>query len=235
MSIELKPSGFHEWGDPPEGSLGIDSARIEECVAYFKTQGFRGLFGSPTFGFDQEDLDFLARTPEATHLWFWNVALTNLDALYDLAGLESVGINPKRPGIDFSRFPALRSAVNHWNRKDTGIAASTITKYDLWHFKPRSKTFEGLEIPSGVTELQLFWANPDTLKDLPVMKKLKVLQIHRCRNLQDLSDLPRIAPHLRELLTTTSSKIDATDGVLDHPRLKKALIDGTFVVGESQG
>ena len=50
------------------------------------------------------------------------------------------------------------------------------------------------------------------------MKKLKVLEIHRCRNLQDLSALPDIAPNLQKLLTTSSSKIYATTGVLDHPR-----------------
>jgi hypothetical protein len=142
-----------------------------------------------------------------------------------------MGIHPKRPGIDFSRFPSLRAVVNHWIKKDTGISASTITDYDLWHFKPRSKSFEGVEMPKGVKELQLLWANPATLAGLPVMKKLKVLQIHRCRNLSDLSDLPRIAPNLQRLLTTTSSRIDATTGVLDHPKLKEALIDGTFVVG----
>ena len=66
------------------------------------------------------------------------------------------------------------------------------------------------------------------------MKKLKVLQIHMCRNLHDLSVLPEIAPNLQRLLTTTSSRIDATAGILDHPKLEEALIDGTFVVGESK-
>lgn len=234
MSIELKPSGFYEWGEPPDGSLGIDSDRIEECLAHYHKQGFRGFFGTETFGFRQDNLDFLSHATNASYLWFWNVSLKNIDAVYELSNLETMGINPKRPGIDFSRFPALRSVVNHWIKKDTGIAASTITKYDLWHFKPRSKTFDGVEMPKGVRELQLLWANPGTLAGLPVMKKLKVLQIHRCRNLSDLSELPRIAPNLKRLLTTTSSKIDATAGVLDHPKLQEALIDGTFVVGDGE-
>ena len=233
MSIELKASGFYEWDAPPKGSLGIDSARLDECIAYYHEQGFRGLFGTPGFGFEQDNLDFLARTPNARSLWFWDVAISNLDAIYDLSELESVGIHPRRPGIDFARFPRLRSVVNHWIKQDIGITKSKITNYDLWHFKPRTKSFEGLEMPKGVKELQLLWANPASLDGLPVMKKLKVLEIHRCRNLHDLSALPRIAPNLQRLLTTTSSRIDATAGVLDHPKLKEALIDGTFVVGGS--
>ena len=232
MAIELKASGFYEWGDKPKAMLGIDSARLDECIAYYHSQGFHGLFGHQSFGFEQDNLDFLLRAANATKLWFWDVALRNIDGVYALAELESVGIHPKRPGIDFSRFPVLRTAINYWSKADHGISASSITEYYLWHFKPRSKSFKGLEIPLGVKQLEFNWANPATLEGLPVLKKLKELQFHRCRNLTDLSELPRIAPNLRRLLTTTSSRIDPTAGVVDHPKLKEALIDGKFVVGD---
>jgi len=234
MSIELRESGFREWRDYVKGvpGLGVDSDRIDECVAYYREHEFGGLFGNPSFGFNQDNLDFLTKTTSVKWLWFWDVALRDIDALYELKELSDIGINPKRPGIDFSRFPKLQSAVNHWLKSDSGISTSTIAKYHLWHYKPTSKSFRGLEIPSGVKELHLYWANPATLDDLPVMKKLKTLELHRCRNLKDLSALPRLAPNLEKLLTTTSSKIDATAGVLDHRKLKMALIDGDFVVGD---
>jgi hypothetical protein len=234
MSIQLAKSEFREWNDHVDGipSLGVETARLDECVAYYYERGFRGLFGHPSFGFDQDNLDFLAHTSNAKWLWFWDVSLRNVDAVYELSELEYIGINPKRPGIEFSRFPALRTAINHWIKADTGITESTITTYHLWHFKPTSKSFEGLEIPSGVTHLELYWANPASLAGLPVMRKLKTLEIHRCRNLEDLSLLPRVAPNLQKLLATTSSRIDATAGVVGHPKLKTALIDGKFVVGD---
>jgi hypothetical protein len=72
MSIELRDSGFHEWHDYVKGvpGLGIDSKRIDDCVAYYDEHGFGGLFGNPTFGFDQDNLDFLARTTDVKWLWF---------------------------------------------------------------------------------------------------------------------------------------------------------------------
>lgn len=233
MSIELKESGFREWHDLVDGEpgVGVETDRIDECLSHYHRHGCRGLFGHPSFGFTQDNLDFLARATNAKWLWFWDISLRNVDPIYELNGLEYLGIHPKRPGIDFSRLQLLRTVINHWIKADRGISASTITQYHLWHYKPTSKSFEGLEVPAGVQTLELYWANPVTLAGLPVMKKLKVLQIHRCRNLQDLSELPRIAPNLCELLTTTSSKIDATKGVLDHPKLATALIDGKFVVG----
>lgn len=233
MSIELKDSGFYEWQDNIEGvpAMGVETDRIDECLAHYHRQGYRGLFGHPSFGFTQDNLDFLSRATNAKWLWFFDISLRNVEPIYELKELEYVGINPKRPGIDFSRLRSLRTAINEWVKADTGITASTITEYHLWHYKPTSKSFAGLEIPAGVRRLELYWANPASLSGLPVLTQLKVLQIHRCRNLHDLSALPLIAPNLRELLTTNSSKLDATAGVLDHPTLKQALIDGKFVVG----
>jgi len=233
MIIQEAATGFHVWRDNLYNgpAVGVKSDKVEACMAYYRQGNFVGLFGCPSFGFHQDNLDFLTQATDAQWLWFWDVKLKNIDALYQLDRVDYLGINPKRPGIDFSKLPSLKSVTNHWIKKDCGIAQSKIQEYNLWHYKPTSKSFEDLEIPSGVKRLELTWANPASLEGLPVMKKLKVLQIHRSRNLADLSALPRIAPNLEELLTTTSSKIDATVGVLDHPKLKMALIDGNFVLG----
>lgn len=228
MPIELAASGFHEWHDRIHSVpfLAVNSDRLDDCIAHYRAGGFRGLLGNPTFGFKQDNPGFLSRTPDVTHLWFWDVELRNIDAVYELQRLEYVGINPARPGIDFSRFPFLRRAMNHWIKSDRGITNSAISIYHLWHYRPRTKTFAGLEIPQGVTELQLFWANPQSLSGLPELKNLKELQIHRCRNLTDLSALPRIAPNLEKFLATTSSKLNPAAGIVEHPKLKTALIDG---------
>lgn len=231
MSIECKPSGFYEWDAEPRlgrpRAVGIESGRVELCMTRYNETDFSGLFGSPSFGFREENLDFLGlarRKP--TWLWFWDVELKNVDSLYGIDELDEFGIHPKRPGIDFSRFRRLGSVVNHWIRQDTGIAGATIRKYDLWHFKPRSRSFADAEIPLAVERLELYWANPSSLDGLPMLCELTELQIHRCKNLADLSSLPEIAPNLRHLVATTSSRLQPGAGVLDHPMLETARIDG---------
>ncbi len=70
MPIKLEPSGFYEWHEPlnPADSLGVHTAKLEECIQYYHQKPFRGLFGHPSFGFDQDDLDFLSRTPDAREI-----------------------------------------------------------------------------------------------------------------------------------------------------------------------
>ena len=112
MIVKQKATGFHVWNDYMDGApgLGLDSDRVDQCVAYYHEQGYRGLFGSPSFGFHHDDLDFLARMTTAKWLWFWDVSLRNVDAIYELTALEHMGVNPKRPGIDFRRFATLGEA-----------------------------------------------------------------------------------------------------------------------------
>lgn len=193
----------------------------------YNEAGFCALFGSPHFGFHEENLDFLHQVKhKPTWLWFWDVEMKNIEALYEMEELDQFGINPKRPGIDFSRFRRLGVVVNHWCKKDTGIGNAPIERYDLWHCNPRSKSFADVQIPLVVERLELNWANPSSLSELPVLEKLTELQIHRCKNIADLSALPHVAPNLQCLLATTSPRLVHKAGVLDHPKLKTARING---------
>lgn len=231
MFIERKASGFYEWDadarfDRPH-AIGVESARAAECMAHYNEVGAGGLFGNPTFGFHGSDLEFLrlARV-KPRWIWFWDVEIQNLDALYLLEELDYFGIHPARPGIDFSRFRRFDKAMLHWNKRDTGIAQSPICVFHLWHFKPRSKSFADVEIPRNVEHLDLTFANPAGLEGLPLLERLTHLEIHRCSKLSDLSALPRIAPNLRTLLATNSKRLVPGAGVLDHPKLRSARIAG---------
>ena len=208
-------------------SIGIESERLEECVREAVAKDVRGVFGHPSFGFTQANLDFLADLPRVEQVWFWDVTLRSIDGLYALHGLRYFGIQPKRPPIDFSRFPLLEDVVWYHERRDRGLAASTsIRRLDLWHFKPRTKHFDGLELPPDLESLSLNWANPATLAGLCELPRLRTLEIHRCRNLESLDDLPRIAPNLEKLVVTTSGRLTDHDVVAAMRSLRLARLDG---------
>jgi hypothetical protein len=235
MPIERKTNGFLEWDAEPKLSqgrgLGLESGRIEECMAHYNAGGFTRLFGSRQFGFREDNLNFLtlART-QPSEIWFWDIELRDVEAVYGLSVLKEFGINSKRPGINFSRFKCIFTVINDWIRHDTGLSKASIQKYGLSHFKPRSKSFSDTEIPISVQSLHLTWANPQSLEGLPLMPDLTELQIHRCRNLSDISLLPSLAPNLKKLIITTSSRLNPTSGILDHPKLSLALVDGKKLV-----
>ena len=212
-------------------SLGIETDKIRECVAAVKAKAFTGVFGSPSFGFKERNLDFLVALPHVRQVWFFGCAFESIDGLYALTDLEYCGVMEKRPGIDFSRFPRLGSVVTHWNSKDIGLADSSIRQFYFWHFKPRDKSFFNLKLPPQTHFLEFNWANPSSLAGLAPLPKLRELGIHRCRNIEDLSLLPHIAPNLEKLIVTTSKRLTQFDGIIDHPNLGLAIVNGALIRG----
>lgn len=205
-------------------SLGIESARLDVCVAEAARRRVGGVFGHPTFGFAQDDLDFLARLPRLDQVWFWDVALRNIDGLYALAGLRYFGVHPKRPAVDFSRFPMLEHVVWIHEPRDQGMAtAHSVRHLALWHYKPRSREFAGLDLPPDLESLEINWANPSTLAGIRELPRLRSLEIHRCRNLVSLDALPAIAPNLERLVVTTSGRLTDYGALADLPRLSSNL------------
>ena len=216
-------------------SIGIESARLDACVAEATTQRARGVFGHPSYGFTQPDLDFLARLPWLEKVWFWDVALHSVDGLYALRGLRYFGVHPKRPPVDFSRFPALEQLVWIHEPRDRGLAdAASVRNLTLWYFKPRSKHFAELALPPLLDSLEINWANPDTLAGLRELPRLRNLEIHRCRNLTSLDDLPRIAPNLERLIITASGRLTDHAALAALPRLRLARHDGRDLVAHEE-
>lgn len=212
-------------------SIGIETDKLRDCIAAAKAKGFEGVFGSPTFGFRGKSLDFLAELPHVRQVWFWGCTFDSIEGLYTLKRLEHCGVMEKRPGIDFSRFPRLESVVTHWNLNDTGFADSSIRRCYLWHFKPRAKSFAGFSFPPRTSLLEFNWANPASLEGLETLPELRELGIHRSRNMEDLSLLPRFAPNLKKLIVTTSNRITCFAGIEDHPSLELAIVNGNRIKG----
>jgi hypothetical protein len=209
-------------------SIGIETRKIRACIAAAKTKAFEGVFGTPSFGFEENNLDFLAQLPHLRQVWIWGCQFDSIEGVYSLAALEYCGLmENKRPGIDFSLFRRLETLITPWNPKDTGLRRSTIRRFHLWHFNPRTKTFAGLSLPPGCRILELYWLNPASLAGLEPLPKLRELGIHCSRNMQDLALLPHFAPNLRQLIVTGCKRLKSPAGIADHPMLKVAKINGT--------
>lgn len=206
-------------------SIGIESYKLSACVKEARRRKAVGVFGAPCFGFKQDNLSFLAELPDLKSIWFWDVKLNNVEGVYELKHLKKFGIHPKRPGIDFSRLSTLEELIWEYNKKDTGLEAlGRLKLFHIWHCNPKKKTFDGIVVPESVAELQIIWANPRSLDGLPVMPKLKWLELHRCRNLETLDRLPQIAPNLENLIVTSCGRVSDGETVVKKlPKLNFSI------------
>lgn len=203
---------FLHWSDAPSGpGLGIESDKLAACIARVKEAGLPGVFGSPDFGFAEQDLDFLNEMPFLERVWFWDVGLKNIDGLYALKNLRHFGVHPKRPPIRFDHFAQLESAVIELHVKDSGLEQlSKLKRLHLWRCKDAS--LASLRLPESLDELQLNWMSMTSLDPLQALPNLRRLEIHRCRNLDNLGDLVQKFPNLQHLVVDACGRMTAEAG-----------------------
>jgi hypothetical protein len=212
-------------------SIGLESAQLDACIAEATARRATGVFGSPAFGFDETSLDCLRRLPWLTQVWFFDVNLANVDGLYALTELRYFGVHPGRPPIDFSAFPKLETVGWVHNPRDTGLdTAASVVALHLSHYKPRSRSYTDLRLPPMLELLEISWGNPASLAGLQRMPNLRRLELHRCRNLTSLEELPHIAPRLEQLVVTTSNRVTELGMLAELPRLQSAIVNGKTIV-----
>lgn len=217
-------------------SIGIETSNLASCIEEAKNKNSTSVFGCPSFGFKQSNMDFLSELPRIESIWFWDIYLDNIDGIYNLKHLKSIGIHPKRPGIDFSQLKELERLTWEHNKKDTGIEhLKKVKLFHAWHFNPKSKSYKGLPVPESVQELQIIWSNPDSLEGICVLPDLKDFEIHRSRNLGSIDELPEIAPKLEKLVITTCKKLLEVEHVIAKlPNLHFASINGSILVKDGK-
>lgn len=219
----------------PVPHLGLETDILALCVEECLSHPYKGVFGTPSSGFREPDLDCLNQMPHLEAIWFWDVALKNVDALYTLPQLQFFGVHPGRPAVDFSRLPTLKSLVWFYKPQDRGVNELTALEYlSLWRFQPKSKSFIDLPLPAHISELEISWANPSTLEGLTPNANLRRLKISRCRNLESLALLPELYPSLEHLVVEACGRITREAGqrvAAQLPSLKHAFVGSLLTVG----
>lgn len=226
---------FLRWRDAPGvPSLGMESDKLDQCIAQIKAERVKGVFGSSVFGFEEDNLDFLNELPFVESVWFWDVTLNSIDGLYALKHLRHFGVHPKRPPIQFDKFPHLETAVVEPRTKDSGLEhLPSLRRLNVWRYK--EKDLSKLALPASLVELGLFWASASSLEHLPPLPNLRRLQIERCRNLQHLGVLREKFPNLEQLIIDTCGRVTQQEGILaieGLPKLERAVVQRTILLGE---
>lgn len=237
MAIQ-REGQFLRWHDMrPAPGLGLESSQLDACVDEVNRCNIRAVFGNPAFGFRESDLHVLTRLPHLEAVWFWDVELQNVDGLYALDALTDFGVHPKRPAVNFSRLPRLKRLVWEYKRQDVGIGdLAALESLHSWRYRDPTKTFCNLVLPPNLVELEINWANVETLDGLPGLPLLRRLEVHRCRNLRSLGPLEDLFPMLEHLVVAACGKVDDGEGrrvLRGLPNLRSAYVKDRQLVAST--
>lgn len=215
-------------------SIGIDSSNLKNCIKEFNGNGlfkrkrlYDGIFGHESFGFKEMNLDFLINFKTVKHIWFWDVNLNNIEGIYLLKNIETLGITGKRPSIDFAKFPKIRTITLDWETKDYNLeVCQSVENFYLWHHKPKEKNFVNFKFPPKCSNcVSLNWTNVEDLRTLNGLLGVKKIEIHRSRNLLSLQGLEKFADTLEEVIVTTCGKLVDYKFLISFPKINKIYIN----------
>ncbi|CAA0110602.1 Uncharacterised protein [BD1-7 clade bacterium] len=186
--ITIRKDGFYQIENQAHvPCIGIETDRMQACVEGIKRLDAKGIFCSPYHRFHANNLAFLKSMPMLEAVLLRDTQIADVNAIYDMAHLTYFRCNHKRPPMDFGRLQTLKTLVLEPVPRDKGVGALTqLEALHVWHYRPRTRDFSLLGVPSSLVECHLNWVNIESIDALPALLNLKRLELHHCKSLKDL-------------------------------------------------
>lgn len=186
--ITIRRDGFYQVENQAHvPCIGIETDRLAACVSGIKALQAKGVFCSPYHRFSSDNMAFLKGLEDIEAVLMRDTTLLDVDDIYNLNQLKYFSCNSRRPPMDFSRLATLEELVIEPVCRDLAYAALTGLKtLRLWNYRPLSRDFKQLRLPTSIIELELNWVSFSSLADLPTLPNLERLTINHCKNLRDL-------------------------------------------------
>lgn len=212
----------------PVECIGLDSAKLHQCIAALQQRPYLGVFGTPATGFQETSLDALRGQHQLRAVTFIDADLRSIDAIYELPELQYLRLQRSRAPISFARISSLEQLIWFYDLRDSGLSAlRKLSELRLWHFSPPEKSFAPLELPASLDRLDVTWANIRSLHGFARSPKLRRLELHRCRELHDLSGLIETCPRLEHLEISACGRLSrehCEEVIANLPNLKVAIL-----------
>jgi hypothetical protein len=147
----------------------------------------------------------------------------DLQGLYFLKKLESLGFHGKDAAIDFSRLFSLESLTYTFSKKATGFEYLV----NLKNFRVWSLNTDDCAIISRMIKLEELHISPSQLGSLRGIEKLKNLntvKIARCPKLQDIEPLAQLKA-LRKLWVEACANVTDYSPLVGHTAIESLTLD----------
>ncbi len=193
-------SGIRVISGPGPVVVWVESARIDECIAFARQQGSLRIALAPYMGFEGHDLEFLADHPDVRGVTLANLDDADVGGLRFLEGsLESLHLGENRQPIDFSRFPHLERLQTVWHPGLT-IESASLRALVVHKYKPKTKDLQALPSLPALDDLALTQSPIETLRGIGRFPNLGRLFLGVMSKLGSIADIAELADGRLEIL-----------------------------------
>ena len=185
---EFKKDGFTFFdGFFNEPVFSLDISNFEEKLSYLKKNKIKNVSLDNSlieFSFLKE-VDFIEEVYISN-----NIVVEDFHILKNLKRMI-VNIESSKPNLDYSNFPKLEYLSIDWYNNFPDLSSNiNLKELIIWKFKPKSKSFLGLNLPAQLESLEITESNILNFEGLK-LPKLKKIEGHYCNSLENLRTFER--------------------------------------------
>jgi Leucine-rich repeat (LRR) protein len=206
MSV-IEIEGFKVYDGLDRQCVTVQSDRIDECLDFFYSGDFDGLWISRIHGYELENVDFLERYPDLTHVEIMS-RVSDLCALHSLVNLKYLLISDNQKPLDFSCFTELESLYAEWSSKFENIAhCRNLKRISLRRYQSKHGNLSDLSGLAHLEEVGIVQSPIVSLRGLGELERLKKLELSHLGKLTLIDEIDRNAESLEFLMFSVCRKI----------------------------
>lgn len=181
----MSDSLFNEFNGPGGRFISVDSERLTECMAEWRSKKLAGIHISSMGAFKGENVEFLKDYPDVSSVLVSEGEGIDLQGLRYLCNLRHLAITNSTTSVSLSQFEELSSFTGDWSPKlNLGIGCRSLRFLTL--FKYKSVDFSDFPVIPSVEQLELIQSSVTSLNGIHKHKHIQKLQIERCPKLTSI-------------------------------------------------
>ncbi|UKB82734.1 hypothetical protein LF887_17170 [Chryseobacterium sp. MEBOG06] len=205
--------------------LTANIQEINRSIEYIKKNKLKYVSLDESLLEKLENLDFLEELDFIEEIY---ISCFDMDysGIYQLKNLKSLSViyQKVKPNIDYSKFKKLEDLSIDWYNKELDLSENkNLKKLVIWKFKPKTKSFSFVKLPTSLEILEITESNIQSLEGLEI-KNLKSFEGHYCSKLTSLDGLRGISDHLQSFILGSCGNLTNYDDLTYCKNLEKIIL-----------
>ncbi|WP_020059915.1 hypothetical protein [Bacillus sp. 123MFChir2] len=200
-------NGFFIRKDIDGEVLLVSERKLTECIDYINTFNITRLQISDMY-YGLEDINFLVKCKNITHLSLDSVYLKDVSSVYSLKNLKTLSLMDSNYVLELNRLTGLECLSMYCDKKVTGLQElSNLKSLSLWKYSSKNRDLNELKNLRKLETLNLTQSKINSISGVENLESLKTLKLNYLRTLTTIEHFKYTNGDLRYLEIEACKKI----------------------------
>lgn len=217
--------GFYVSDGPTGLWLYLESTRLDDCIAFMKSENIFSMTLNYMHGFVANDLMCLEKFDFVKRINIVN-SIKDISPIYHLKNLETLILQTEDNNpVDFSRFPNIKEIAFDWRQKSDSLYNCTnLEELRIWSYKSSTNDLTKFSNLKNLKKLKMVTSSIQSLQGIEKLQNLESLELSYFSKLTDIEPV-KYLKNLTNLTFTSCKAIQSFEPISNLTQLKRLVFD----------